>query len=350
MRILRIVCLLSNAIGCLGVNYCESTLGGTCINAHYNSCLAGYTAYLSYCGFQEMCCVPPIHQNPLPPLAQGQCGVIYPDASAAAPAEHRIVGGVLSLRGEFPWQVSLRSSSANGQHSCGGILIGNKWILTAGHCFETNKNPFAWNGILGEYDRGTVDGHEKLVKVDTLIVHSGFDSNYGNDIAMLRIATENVPIYSQYIRPACLPEKTDSFVHRTCTVTGWGASHDGGFGTRYLYKANVPILSNEVCSYLLDRTIPSGEICAGEKMGGVDSCQGDSGGPMVCQEDGGVWKVAGIVSWGYGCAAHFTPGVYTNVAFYREWIDTVMQYYTQDPPQKRHDGGEDDWQSRVHYV
>ena len=38
-----------------------------------------------------------------------------------------------------------------------------------------NKNPFAWNGILGEYDRGVTDGHEKLVKVDTLIIHSGFN-------------------------------------------------------------------------------------------------------------------------------------------------------------------------------
>ena len=38
-----------------------------------------------------------------------------------------------------------------------------------------NKNPFAWNGILGEYDRGVTDGHEKLIKVDTLIVHSGFN-------------------------------------------------------------------------------------------------------------------------------------------------------------------------------
>ena len=47
----------------------------------------------------------------------------------------------------------------------------------------------------------------------------------------------------------------------------------GGHGTRYLYKASVPLLSNEVCSYLMDRTISPGEICAGQKMGGVDACQ-----------------------------------------------------------------------------
>ncbi|XP_076459882.1 coagulation factor XI-like [Babylonia areolata] len=193
---------------------------------------------------------------------------------------------------------------------------------------SSNKNPFAWNAILGEYDRGAVDGHEKLVKVDTLIVHSSFSSvEGGNDIAMLRIATSNVSTYSRYVRPVCLPDKTESFQHLTCTITGWGAAHSGGYGTRYLYKANVPVLTNEVCSYLLNRPITEGELCAGERMGGVDTCQGDSGGPMVVHKDG-VWKLAGVTSWGQGCAASFSPGVYTNVAHYKDWVNTVMQYYT----------------------
>ena len=48
---------------------------------------------------------------------------------------------------------------------------------------------------------------------------------------------------------------------------------------------------------------------------------------MVCYRKG-VWKVAGIVSWGYGCAQAYTPGVYTNVAHYRQWVDSVISYYT----------------------
>ena len=57
-------------------------------------------------------------------------------------------------------------------------------------------------------------------------------------------------------------------------------------------------------------------ICAGLEEGGKDSCQGDSGGPLV---SGNV--LAGIVSWGYGCAVAGYPGVYTEVAHFSNWIN-----------------------------
>ena len=57
----------------------------------------------------------------------------------------------------------------------------------------------------------------------------------------------------------------------------------------------------------------------------VGYTQGDSGGPMVCEDKASsIWRIAGIVSWGEGCAEANNPGVFTKVSSYLDWIDTTM--------------------------
>ena len=48
---------------------------------------------------------------------------------------------------------------------------------------------------------------------------------------------------------------------------------------------------------------------------------GDSGGPLVCQRcESCQWYLAGIVSFGRGCARPNFFGVYTDVEHYESWI------------------------------
>ena len=49
--------------------------------------------------------------------------------------------------------------------------------------------------------------------------------------------------------------------------------------------------------------------------------QGDSGGPLVAKMCDGRWAQVGIVSYGEGCAFKDSPGVYTRVSAYADWID-----------------------------
>lgn len=56
--------------------------------------------------------------------------------------------------------------------------------------------------------------------------------------------------------------------------------------------------------------------------GNRGTCQGDSGGALIVN---GI--LVGVVSFGKGCARPNYPGVYTNVAAYRNWINVKMTLY-----------------------
>jgi secreted trypsin-like serine protease len=102
----------------------------------------------------------------------------------------------------------------------------------------------------------------------------------------------------------------------TARILGWGTTSENGSSSNQLRTATVPIVSDSSCrsSYGSD-FVQSDMVCAGYTSGGVDTCQGDSGGPLLI---GGV--LAGITSWGEGCAEAGHPGVYTRLAAFSDLV------------------------------
>ncbi|CAG9793548.1 unnamed protein product [Diatraea saccharalis] len=93
---------------------------------------------------------------------------------------------------------------------------------------------------------------------------------------------------------------------------------EDGPSSPVLQHVTVFTINRTICrqKYNTEDAITDNMICAGiSGVGGKDSCQGDSGGPMYFQN-----IVAGIVSWGFGCAHPNFPGLYTAVSSYTEWI------------------------------
>jgi len=106
------------------------------------------------------------------------------------------------------------------------------------------------------------------------------------------------------------------------TVAGWGATSEGGAGSDRLKEVALPIVSDAQCAaHYGSSTVAATEVCAGYPEGGQDSCQGDSGGPFMVR-NGGSWLLAGIVSWGDGCARPGVPGVYAEVGALASFIDS----------------------------
>nr|XP_021508382.1 coagulation factor XI-like [Meriones unguiculatus] len=232
----------------------------------------------------------------------------------------RIVGGTASAHGDWPWQVTLHTTSPIQGHLCGGSIIGNQWVLTAAHCFsgiETSRNLRVYGGIVNQSE---INEDAAFFRVQEIIIHDQYKTaENGYDIALLKL--ESIMNYTDFQRPICLPSKGDrNVVYTECWVTGWGYTGSRDEIQSTLQKAKVPLVSNEECQTRYRRhKITNKMICAGYKEGGKDACKGDSGGPLACKHSG-VWYLVGITSWGEGCAQKERPGVYTSVAKYVDWI------------------------------
>jgi secreted trypsin-like serine protease len=116
---------------------------------------------------------------------------------------------------------------------------------------------------------------------------------------------------------------TDTSVYATgatARILGWGTTSENGSSSNQLRTATVPIVSDTSCksSYGSD-FIATDMVCAGYTSGGVDTCQGDSGGPLLI---GGV--LAGITSWGEGCAEAGYPGVYSRLTKFSSLVTTQV--------------------------
>ena len=99
----------------------------------------------------------------------------------------------------------------------------------------------------------------------------------------------------------------------------------GGHFPNMLHYVRVPTITNSECESLYEGrfVITDSMLCAGYPDGGKDSCQGDSGGPFVCNNNGNA-IIAGVVSWGTGCALPQYPGVYARVTVALNWIQSNM--------------------------
>ena len=136
-----------------------------------------------------------------------------------------LLGGRLAIPDEVPWQVFISSETS----TCGGSLISQDYVLTAGHCVRQVTDPTAVLIFLG----GNIlfSKRSSTYRVATeVVVHPNFTYYRGINVHDLALIKLNSPVEpNESIRPICMPETCAE----TCQAgevaihSGWGITNTG---------------------------------------------------------------------------------------------------------------------------
>ncbi|XP_028164810.1 uncharacterized protein LOC114355959 [Ostrinia furnacalis] len=246
-------------------------------------------------------------------------------------AVRRIVGGMETSISMYPYNVAI---SRNGKHWCGGSIIDEQWVLTAGHCLESaydgdkkKLQPFIVRAGSSFHNRGGYQARVNKVFFPKHYSPGSADFDYsllrldrpmpiGRNIAVLNLPSKDYVVKEEDI----------------LIVTGWGSTDESGFGhiPDRLRFVPVPVMVIDDCQKSYRFYITPRMMCAGYATGGKDACNHDSGGPAV--RDG---VLLGIVSFGgKQCGDPRSPGVYSRVSEVTDWVEeTITKNEAQNVPE-----------------
>ncbi|XP_029672531.1 chymotrypsin-2-like [Formica exsecta] len=227
----------------------------------------------------------------------------------------RLIGGIVAAESEFPYQVSLWYYNV---HICSGMLINDRYILSAAHCVcDLIDEPSEELSVrTGSVDLKKGETHTvKSVKCHPDYVY-GLDNSWVADIVVIMLA-KKVHLMFSHVEPISLATY-DTTIGERAVISGWGRTRRYSWLSQNLRKLSVSIIDNEACQeYYKNITILNSQICTLERKG-IGACKGDSGSPLVYNN-----TLIGIFSWTKPCAIGF-PDVFTRISHFTDFITQAM--------------------------
>ncbi|XP_037818448.1 brachyurin-like [Lucilia sericata] len=234
----------------------------------------------------------------------------------------RIVNGAPALPKQIPHQVGLILYIGEDTYWCGGSLLSNIYVLTAGHCAKDASKIIV---ILGanDIDNPNEVGQLRItVYASGITVHEDYDdSTLENDIAIIEFPEPIV--YNDYIKNIKLPKLVGphlNYAGKMARISGWGKTSSLASGiTNKLRYADVCVQPNFICDIQYLGGVTASNICTHSILLKA-TCNGDSGGPLAYFVDD-HYELIGIVSFGFslGCDLGWSSG-FTRVTSFLPWI------------------------------
>ncbi|KAK3869554.1 hypothetical protein Pcinc_025138 [Petrolisthes cinctipes] len=282
---------------------------------------------------------PQLQPNPRPSTHED----LLPTNCGISALVDRIIDGEDAPLLAWPWMALLRGrvSGRGSSFYCGGVLINNRYVLTAAHCLKQTIGIQLEFVRIGEHtiskspdcEKGRCAPPPQDIQVSEVIRHPQYGNpcRECNDIALLRLATP-ATLNPLHVVPICLPVNPardlgfseQEYQGQYAWAAGWGSTARNPTVTANPDKLQQVLLRVQTLQYCeqLKRSYPETRMafCAGGER--KDTCRGDSGGPLVLSNTVDTKKfVVGITSLGPRvCGTANTQGLYTNVHYYVPWI------------------------------
>lgn len=228
-----------------------------------------------------------------------------------------IVGGDEINIEQTPYQISMRR---NGRHICGGSILSDHIVISAGHCIYGLANSKTLSVVAGATLLSSNDGQE--FRVARFVMHPKYrDINKDYDVVLLILNGQFK--FNHFVKIISLATIMPSQGSKTL-ISGWGyLDHNIPITPNHLMATEVELFPDSKCRAAYWYMTTDRMICAGVDGGGIDACSGDSGGPMVYEGE-----LVGVVSAGNGCGDPDFFGIYAKVPRLHEWIVDAIKNNT----------------------
>lgn len=240
----------------------------------------------------------------------------------------RVVGGDAASPHSWPWQSMILCVSRTNATLCGGSIISNQWIITAGHCMLPHTYDILRNCTvsLGKHylQLPTPEATEQSFGIAEYVVHDRYnhkDIESGFDLALVKLS--RVIKYTKEILPICLPfEQPDPAGKTMCYSGGWGYTEGQKVSpSKVLKQISMPVQSDNYCSFTAKSAQHGVIICAGKWDRAQDLCYGDSGGPLACKSES-RWYLHGVLSQvDKHCVS---VASFAKVKKFQDWIESTI--------------------------